>query len=170
MTIFAPTQTIVSHWLPQLIAGITVFLLFYVLAQLSKRLILRLAKNSNPNKAYALGWIGQSAKIIFIAIGLISAAAAMGLDVSALVASLGLTGVAAGFAMKESLTNFVAGTLVLIHPPFHVGDVIKVAGFEGEVVAVNMRYTFLLNAGETILIPNMTLLASPIIISKPEKI
>ena len=153
-----------SHWLPNLMLGIAVLLVFWLLARLISQVIAKVAKKSHPNKAYVLSWLGQLAKNTLLVIGLIAAASAMGINVSALVASLGLTGVAIGIAMKEPLGNLLAGTLVLVYPPVHLGDFIKVADFEGEVFAINLRYTSLKNQGERILIPNMTLLSCPIII------
>ena len=114
-----------------------VFLVFWLLAYLTNLLVSRVANKSNANKAYVFSWIGRLTKNTLIIIGLITAAASMGVNISAVVASLGVTGVAVVLAMKEPLGNLLAGAMVLVHPPFHLGDFIKVAGFEGEVFAIN---------------------------------
>lgn len=68
----------------------------------------------------------------------------MGIDVSAIVASLGLCGFALGFAMRDTLGNLVAGILVRIYRHIKVGDRIKVAGFTGHIESINLRNTILI--------------------------
>ncbi len=178
MTISETVLPLFIHWLPILLTGMAVFFAFWLLAYFVHQLISKVANRSNPNKAYILNWLGQFAKIALIIVGLIMAAASMGINVSALIASLGFTGVAVGLALKEPLANTLSGAIVLVNPPFHVGDFIKVTDkistFEGEVFAINMRYTFLMNCGEEmlgekILIPNIILLTCPIIIREHNK-
>ena len=77
-------------------------------------------------------------------------------------ASLGLTGFAVGFALKDSISNLLSGVLILIHRPFSVGDTIKVKTFEGLVSAIDLRYTQLERDGEKILVPNSLLFTNPI--------
>ena len=73
--------------------------------------------------------------------GLISALGTIGMNVSALVASLGLTGFAVGFAFKDFLSNILAGVMILIYKPFHVGNMISGSNFSGKVEEINLRYT-----------------------------
>ena len=95
-------------------------------------------------------------------IGLVTALGTLGIDVSAIVASLGLTGFAVGFALKDSISNLLSGVLILIHRPFDVGDTIKVKSFEGLVSTIDLRYTRLERDGEKILVPNSLLFTNPI--------
>ena len=71
-----------------------------------------------------------------------------------------MSGFALGFALKDALSNLLAGALILIYRPFRKGDKISVSGGEGEVVEVNFRYTVLLDSANTYLIPNSTLLTN----------
>ena len=59
-------------------------------------------------------------------------AGTVGVDVSALVAGLGLAGFAIGFALRDAVSNTLAGVLVLMYQPFRVGDDIK-TGKEREI-------------------------------------
>jgi small conductance mechanosensitive channel len=67
----------------------------------------------------------------------------MGVNVSALVAGLGLTGFALGFAFRDVLSNFLSGVLLLLFRPFRVGNHISINDLEGEVVSIDLRYTVL---------------------------
>jgi small-conductance mechanosensitive channel len=83
------------------------------------------------------------------------ALAFLGVNVSALVASLGLTSLALGFALKDVIEQTVAGTLLLLIRPFNIGDVIELDGVEGVVTNVGLRTTELRSAdGVHVLIPN----------------
>ena len=86
----------------------------------------------------------------------------MGINVSALVAGLGLTGFALGFALKDILSNLIAGVLILLYRPFRVNDYIMVTGLEGAVTEIDLRYTTLQKEGQKFLIPNSVLFTNSI--------
>ena len=94
--------------------------------------------------------------------GAVSALGTIGINVSALVAGLGLTGFALGFAFRDILSNLLAGVLILLYHPFRRGDRISVAGSEGHVVQIDLRYTTLRGEGTVILIPNSNLFTNVI--------
>ena len=106
--------------------------------------------------------LARSAHVVLIAVGLVTALGTLGLDVTAIVASLGLTGFAVSFALKDSISNLLSGMLILIYRPFKVGALIKVKTFEGQVTAIDLRYTKLERDGEKILVPNSLLFTNPI--------
>ncbi|PCI37618.1 MAG: hypothetical protein COB53_05925 [Elusimicrobia bacterium] len=88
----------------------------------------------------------------------------MGINVGALVTGLGLTGFALGFALKDALSNLLAGAMILIYRPFQHGDRIKVKTFEGKVVEIDLRYTTLKGDAAQYLVPNSLMLSNPITI------
>ena len=98
--------------------------------------------------------ISGIAKNIIVIIGFITALGTMGINVSAIVAGLGLTGFAFGFAFKDMLSNFISGIMVFIYEPFKLGDTIHVDGKTGKVVDINLRYVTLVNEESKILVPN----------------
>ena len=89
---------------------------------------------------------------------------AVGVNVSALVAGLGLTGLAIGIALKDVVSNAIAGIMILIYKPFQRNDRIVVTGLEGTVVQIDLRFTTLETADRRILIPNSNLLTNSIIV------
>ena len=70
----------------------------------------------------------QTTALVF---GTITALGTVRINVSALIAGLGLTGFALGFALKDLVANVVAGVLILVYRPFRRNDWVAVAGFEG---------------------------------------
>ena len=102
--------------------------------------------------------------VMVMIFGLVTALGTVGVDVSALVAGLGLTGFALGFALKDTISNLLSGVLILLYQPFQVGDRIKISSFEGLVVSIDLRYTKLEADSSTVLVPNAKLFTDPITI------
>ena len=65
---------------------------------------------------------GETLFYVVIAIGLVTGFGTMGIDVSALIAGLGLSGFALGFALRDAVSNLIAGVLILLYRPFSYGD------------------------------------------------
>ena len=119
-------------------------------------------KLRNINTRFIIRLAGRTAAIALLAFGTVSALGTMGINVTALVAGLGLTGFALGFALKDVLSNFLAGVLILLYRPFELNDHIVVAGSEGIVTEIDLRYTTLQKEGQKFLIPNSVLITNSI--------
>ena len=71
-----------------------------------------------------------------------------------------------GFALKDVISNVLAGVLILIYKPFVKSDYIKVKGHEGLVVSTDLRYTILRDeAGAKLYIPNAMLFVDALRVS-----
>lgn len=78
-----------------------------------------------------------------------------GYDVTALIAGLGIGGLAFAFAAKDTLANVFGGLTVFIDKPFFVKDAVQFGNIEGEVVKVGLRTTRIRDwDGRIITIPN----------------
>lgn len=103
--------------------------------------------------------------ILLYILGLIWVLDNAGIDVSGLVVSLGVGGIAIGLAAKDALANIIAGFMLMFDKPFRVGDRIElVDGRIGDVVELGLRTTRVATFDDTILIiPNQELLQKEII-------
>jgi small-conductance mechanosensitive channel len=145
--------------------SILIAVLFLVGAILMQRVIVRVATRHALNEDLTK-FLGKAAFIGLLVFGLVTALGTLGVDVSALVAGLGLTGFALGFALKDIISNALSGILVLLYKPFVQGDYISVTSLEGTVAEINLRYTVLTTEERRILVPNSTMFASAVIIQK----
>ena len=149
-------------------AAAAAILLGFVLVSVVLRLALTRVRSLAPaGKRVAFSLLEQLLHAGILGLGLITALGTAGVNVSALVASLGLTGFALGFALKDALSNLLAGLLVLLYRPFRVSDRISVTGLEGVVKSIDLRYTVLEDDAKTYLIPNATLFTNAVIIVRP---
>ena len=143
---------------PKILLGISIFILFWFFSKVIQYGINNVLKNKNPDTNISKV-IASIVKNIIIIIGLITALGTMGINISAIVAGLGLTGFAFGFAFKDMLSNFISGIMIFIYQPFKLGDTIKVDGKEGEVVDINLRYITLNGQDSKMLVPNSLLVS-----------
>ena len=161
--IFNTIYNNISELLPNLIFSISIFLFFRLSGIFSQFLIIRIANKRGLNKQLLL-LIGKIAKIGLIIFGLITSLGTFGINISALVAGLGLTGFALGFALKDVVSNLIAGSIILLHRPFKINDRIIVVGHEGKVIKIDLRYTTIESEDKKILLPNSILFTKEIII------
>ena len=161
--IFNTIYNNISELLPNLIFSISIFLFFWLSGIFSQFLIIRIANKRGLNKQLLL-LIGKIAKIGLIIFGLITSLGTFGINISALVAGLGLTGFALGFALKDDVSNLIAGSIILLHRPFKINDRIIVVGHEGKVIKIDLRYTTIESEDKKILLPNSILFTKEIII------
>ena len=83
--------------------------------------------------------ITKSIKIVVVIIGFIYFAQAIDVQISPLLAGLGIGGIGFAFAAQNSIENFFGSVTVLLDRPFQVGDWVVIDEVEGTVIAVGMR-------------------------------
>lgn len=86
----------------------------------------------------------------------------LGIDITAIAVSLGIAGVAVGFASRDIISNFISGMFILADKSFRVGDTIEVSGNRGKVERVGFRTTTIKTPdGKIITIPNSSFAKTP---------
>ena len=134
---------------PSIILALGIFILFWIGGTIFKMIVRRIMdeKSSHANISQVLSSIVKNLMLI---VGLITALGTLGVNISAIVAGLGLT----GFAFKDMLSNFISGVLIFIYEPFKLSDTIKVEGKTGKVININLRYVTIEAENQKVLIPN----------------
>lgn len=145
-----------TAFLPKFFLALLIFILFWIAARVVKGIITSICSKTELEEDI-IQLAARSAKGLCLVLGAITALGTVGINVSALVAGLGLTGFALSFALKDALSNMLAGVLILLYRPFKVGDDISVGEGRGEVLTIDFRYTTIQTEGKVVLIPNSTL-------------
>ena len=151
----------VREALGPILLGLAVFLSLLALAVVLRRIIRRLLSRTQLTHS-VVALVSQSVFYLLLLLALVTGLGTMGINITALVAGLGLGGFALGFALRDAVSNLLAGVLILVYRPFGPGDRISVAGFEGEVMEINLRYTVLQATEQHHLIPNQMLFTNPV--------
>ncbi len=99
--------------------------------------------------------------------GILTGLGTMGVNMTPIIASLGLGGFALGFALRDALSNLLAGVLIIVYQPFKEGDTVSVSGCQGTVTEINLRYTVLENKLDRFMVPNSLIFTNPLKIIYP---
>lgn len=143
--------------LPNILVGIVVFIVMLYLGRWLGRLVKRMLKNKGRNNFGDLLGAFTRYLITIAGIALSLTIMAPNLSPADLIASLGVSSVAIGFAFQDILQNWLAGILILLRQPFEIGDQIVVDNYEGTVEKVQVRSTIITTYdGQRIVIPNNT--------------
>ena len=85
--------------------------------------------------------IRKSLKVLVVAIGLVTVAGSVGIEVAGLLAGIGLGGLAFALAAQDTVSNLFGSVTVLLDRPFQVGDWIVAGDVEGTVEEMGFRST-----------------------------
>lgn len=168
-TINALVKGFFAH-LPQLVVAFVVIILTFFLAKFiaflirkvllgtrTRRALIRLTTNLTSILVWVIG-VSIATVIIFPSI-----------TPAKLVAGLGLTSVAIGFAFKDVIENFLAGIIILGRKKMRIGDVIECDDIFGKVEDIAVRETHVRDVdGELTIVPNAYLFKNPLKIQTDE--
>jgi small conductance mechanosensitive channel len=94
-------------------------------------------------------------KLLIFAMALVVALGTAGMDVTALIAGVGVVGVGVGLAVQGVLGNLVAGLTIIFTKPFRIGEYIEIAGVQGQVIKIELFSTTLVHVDQSrVVIPN----------------
>jgi len=111
--------------------------------------------------ATSLAALGFLAKFVIWAIVVLIALDNMGIDITALIAGLGIGGIAIALAVQNILSDLFASLSILVDKPFVIGDFIVVGDLMGTVERIGLKTTRLRSlSGEQIIFSNSDLLGS----------
>lgn len=109
------------------------------------------------------GFLGNLAKYLVLAMGVIFILNRFGIQTTSLVALIGAAGLAIGLALQGALSSLAAGVMIILFRPFRVGDYIEAGSESGTVREISLFYTELRTYdGLQIIVPNSDIWSSAI--------
>lgn len=146
-----------------IVTGIAVLLIFWAIARIVRRMIRKAAPRVKAD-THAVLLVARLVYGAIFVLGVIAALATAGVNWAALATSLGLTGFALGFALKDAISNYLAGLLILFYRPFKIGDRVKVSNITGAVREIRVRDTIIIDDnGLKTIIPNASVFGNVIV-------
>ena len=155
-------QNIVGN-LPSLVGAIIVMGITWGVAKGVRYLAYTWAKQTegDSNTELLIGRLSYGAVWV---VGVVIALGVMGLDFGALLGALGLTSVAIGFSLKDVLSNYISGVILLADRPFRIDDQVVIGDDEGTIAQVQLRATTMKTYdGRVVYIPNQEVFQASII-------
>ena len=145
------TQVSVRNMLEGTVTAVLALLLaLWVSSLLEARLLRGATDNLSIRKMAA-----NALRALLLLLGLMFAASAAGIDLTALGVLGGALGVGIGFGLQKLAANYISGFVILAERSMRIGDMVKVDNFEGRITDITTRYTVIraLNGRESI-VPN----------------
>lgn len=143
-----------SAYSPKIVSVAVTLIVGYIVIRILTKLIEKFFSKVDFERGVET-FIENAIKVILWIILIIVVLGNLGVNVSALVAGLGIMGFVIGFALKDTLGNLASGIFILLYKPFKVHDWVKIGGVSGAVTKIGIAACELKAANQTkITIPN----------------
>lgn len=102
--------------------------------------------------------IGKSLKVFVVIVAVLVTSQNLGMNVTGLLASLSIGGLAVGLAAQDTLSNLFGAVALFADKPFRIGERIQLDAIDGTVEAIGLRSTRIRNLdGHLVTVPNRTM-------------
>ena len=102
--------------------------------------------------------IRKSLKVFVVVVAVLTTSKHLGLDITSILASVSVVGLALGLAAQDTVSNFFGAIVVFVDKPFRIGDRIRLDAVDGTVETIGLRSTRVRNLdGHLVTIPNKTM-------------
>ncbi len=157
----APLSINLSNFFHIIYAVLIAWLILKILDGYGVVLVSKLAQKSGKKEVVNL--VIKILYFVIFVIALLYILAQLGFNISAIVASLGIGGLAVALAAKDIIANFFASILLLFDNSFNQGDWVEVSGVEGTVVETGLRKTTIRTFDNCLVfLPNSTIMGANI--------
>jgi len=140
--------------LANLIVGLIILIAFYIGWRIVRLMVRPGLKRSGADET-TISFVETLIKYILMIIAIITALDSMGIQMGAVLASMGIAGLTIGFAARDSLSNLISGILIFLDRPFVIGDLVEIDGSYGKVDKITLRSTRIITTdGRMLAVPN----------------
>lgn len=156
------TGALVLGWGLRLLAALLIYVIGRWVAKALTRWVGRAIIKADVDATLAR-FLSSILYMVLIVFVVLTALSAIGINTTNFLAILGAAGLAVGLALKDSLSNFAAGVMLVFFRPFRSGDYIEAAGISGTVVSIKIFNTILRTPDNRIItVPNALIYADSI--------
>ncbi len=146
----------------KLLAAIIILILGRWLARKIAKLLARVLEKNGIDVTLT-GFLENITYYALLVLVLIAAAGQLGINTTSFLTVVGAAGLAIGLALKDSLSNFASGVMLVLFHPFKVNDVVNAAGVSGKVERINIFNTVLNTPdNQKVIVPNSSITSNVI--------
>ncbi len=145
-----------------LVIAIVIFVVGKWIAKRVQKTLESLLRKRNVDDVL-VDFLGTIASTLIIIVAVIAAVDQMGIPATSFMAVIGAAGLAIGLALKDSLSNFASGVMLVLFRPFTKGDFVDAGGILGTVDEIHLVSTILTTPdNKQIIVPNALMYSSAI--------
>lgn len=144
----------VSAYSLNIIGAILIFIVGKWLSRRIANLLAKILAKNNVDQTL-INFLANLTYYTLVVLVVVAAAGRLGINTTSFLTIIGAAGLAVGLALKDSLSNFAAGVMLVLFRPFAIGDVVSVAGITAKVESINIFNThFCSPDNQLIIVPN----------------
>jgi small conductance mechanosensitive channel len=149
-------------WSGRVIGALAIFVIGRLVASWLSRWLVAAMRRVGMDQTLARFFANLS-YIVMVVMVVLTAVNTLGIPTANFLAIVGAAGLAVGLALKDSLSNFSSGVMLVFFRPFRIGDSIKAAGSEGTVESIGIFSTVVKTADNAVItVPNSLIYAGTI--------
>ncbi len=149
----------VSAYSLNIIGALLIFIVGKWLARRISNLLSKLLEKNNFDLAL-VSFLTHLTYYALVVLVVVAAAGRLGINTASFLTVIGAAGLAVGLALKDSLSNFAAGVMIVLFRPFTIGDVVSTAGITAKVEKITIFNThFCSPDNQLIIVPNNKIIA-----------
>lgn len=149
----------VSVYSLNIIGALLIFIVGKWLARRISNLLAKLLEKNNFDLAL-VSFLTHLTYYALVVLVVVAAAGRLGINTASFLTVIGAAGLAVGLALKDSLSNFAAGVMIVLFRPFTIGDVVSTAGITAKVEKITIFNThFCSPDNQLIIVPNNKIIA-----------
>jgi small conductance mechanosensitive channel len=156
-------NTYLIPWGTKIILALVIFVIGRWIARLLAKGLQKMMTKGNVDPML-INFLGNIAYTALLAVVVLAALEQLGVNTTSALAIVGAAGLAVGLALKDSLSSFAAGVMLIIFRPFKLGDFVEAGGVMGVVEEIRIFHT-MLKTGDNreITMPNSQIYSGTII-------
>ena len=116
--------------------------------------VLSLSKPKSHRARSVISLVSSMIKYIAFIVILCWGLTILGVNITTIVASVGILALIVGFSAESLIADVVTGTFMLLENQYNVGDIVEVNGFRGTVTSIGIRTTCITDTGDNVKIIN----------------
>lgn len=152
------------HLITLILQVVVIIIASFIIVTIFNRLVVKVAEERIKVEKGRLVHVKRFFQLVAYSVAVILILWILNIDVTGLVAGLGVGALVIGFALKDIIENWVSGLLIISGKTYRIGDVIRIGNLTGVVRDISLRTTKLKTYDRNeIIIPNSTLLKESII-------
>jgi len=150
------------NWALNLLAAVLVLVIGRWVAKALTRWLGRAIARADVDETLTR-FLSSIVYMVLLVLVVLTALSTLGVNTTNFLAVFGAAGLAVGLALKDSLSNFAAGVMLVFFRPFKAGDYIEAAGIAGTVDSIKIFNTVLKTADNRVItVPNALIYADTI--------
>jgi len=154
--------SLLLDWLGRILAAVAIFLIGRWVSKAALGWFARAVAKAQLDETLSR-FLSSVIYMILMVFVVLTALSALGVNTTNFLAILGAAGLAIGLALKDSLSNFSAGVMLVFFRPFRTGDFIEAAGVSGSVQSIKIFNTVLKTGDNRVItVPNALIYADTI--------